>query len=196
MKTSQGDTDNRRTFLRTAGVSTLTAAGIAVLAKVSQPRGALATTSDPAADVGLLNGALALEHEGIAAYELAIGSGLLQPAVRDTAALFQGHHIGHAEELERAVITLGGTPVAASSLDAYAEGLNAAALQDQGDVIALALELERGAAEGYLGLLPSFTDPGFSHLVARLAVDETMHWTALVMASGGSLPAAALTFGA
>ncbi len=186
----------RRTFLKSAGSATLTAAGVAALANIAAPRGALAREDNPEADAQLLNTALGLEYEGIGAYELAIGSGLLQAAVKETASLFQSHHQQHAEELAKAVGSLGGKPVAPKSLDDYAKSLNAAALKDQNDIIALALRLERGAAEGYLGLLPSFGDPDFGHLAARIAADETMHWTALTLASNGLLPVDGLTFGA
>ncbi len=188
-------TTPRRGFLRKAGAATLSAAGVAVLSQVGAPRGSLAQTMDAGGDTQLLNTALSLEYEGIGAYELAVGSTLLEPPYEDTARLFQSHHERHAEALADAVRTLGGTPVEPKSLDEYATVLNAAALRDQNDVIALALRLERGAAEGYLGLLPTFEDREFSLLAARLAADETMHWTALTLASGNDLPKDALTFG-
>ena len=77
----------------------------------------------------------------------------------------------------------------------YAKALDAAALQNQDDIIALALRLERGAVEGYLGILPIYADRDLSHLMARLAADEAMHWTTLTLAAGSPLPADALTFG-
>ena len=186
---------SRRNLLRKAGAATLSAAGVAALAHVGAPRGALAGTMNAEADSQLLNTALSLEYEGIGAYDLAIGSTLLEAPYEATARLFQSHHEAHAEALANAVRTLGGTPVEPRPLDDYAVALNASALRNQDDIIALALRLERGAAEGYLGLLPSFEDREFSLLVARLAADETMHWTALTMASGKDLPKEALTFG-
>ncbi len=188
-------TTPRRGFLRSAGAATLSAAGVAVLAGVAVPRGVRAAGMNDEADAQLLNTALGLEHEGIGAYALALDSTLLQAPVAATAELFQSHHIEHANALAAAVRRLGGAPVEPKSLDDYAVSLNAGALRNQDDIIALALRLERGAADGYLGLLPSFEDRAFSHLVARLAADETMHWTALTLASGGDLPAAGLSFG-
>ncbi len=45
-----------------------------------------------AQDVAILNVALALEHEAIGTYQLGAESGLLQPAVLQTAVLFQSQH--------------------------------------------------------------------------------------------------------
>jgi hypothetical protein len=56
--------------------------------------------------------------------------------------------------------------------------------------------LEKGAANAYLGVIPSFSDRNLAQISARLAADETMHWTALARALGDELPTAALTFGA
>ena len=51
----------------------------------------------------LYNAAIALEHEGIAAYQIAATSGLLDPAVVDIGVTFQGHHKGHRDALVSAV---------------------------------------------------------------------------------------------
>ncbi|MFZ8521058.1 ferritin-like domain-containing protein, partial [Staphylococcus aureus] len=53
-----------------------------------------------------------------------------------------------------------------------------------------------GAVNAYLGVIPAFTDTALSKVAARLAADETMHWTALTSALGQALPAGALSFGA
>ena len=183
----------RRGFFKNTGATALSAAAIAVLGSISMPKGAQAASKS---DVSILNTALALEYEGVGAYDIAIGSGLLQPAVKDTAALFRSHHQEHAEGLAKAIRTLGGTPAEARTLEQYAADLNAASLKNQADIIKLALKLERGAAEGYLGLIPSFTDSRLTQTMARIAADETMHWTVLTVTSGGALPKQALSFGA
>lgn len=183
----------RRGFFKNTGATALSAAAIAVLGGVAAPRGVRAA---PKSDVAILNTALALEYEGVGAYDIAIASGLLQASVKDTAALFRGHHQEHAAGLSKAIRTLGGNPVEAKTLDQYAKDLDAASLRNQADIINLALKLERGAADGYLGLIPSFSDPRITQTMARIATDEALHWTVLTVASGGTLPARALTFGA
>lgn len=79
----------RRLFLGQSGL-VLSGAAIALLAGDE----ALAAKSGAAgaADVQILNTALAAELEAIAAYQLGAESRLLQAAVLDLAVTFQGHH--------------------------------------------------------------------------------------------------------
>jgi hypothetical protein len=151
--------------------------------------------ADPAQDVQILNAAIALEHEGIAAYTIAAGSGLLQPAVVQVGVTFKGHHEGHRDALIGAVRTLGGTPVAAKTTDEYIRDLNVASLRDQADVLRLALRLERGAANAYLSLIPSMS-ADYHQVAARLAGDEAFHAAILANALGEPIPTTPLMFGA
>ena len=48
-------------------------------------------------DLDLLNRSLAGEYFGIAAYQAALDSGLLEDAVAEVAKKFQSDHSGHAE---------------------------------------------------------------------------------------------------
>jgi len=184
---------DRRQMFRAAGVTTLSAAAIAVLG------GCKTMAATPMAsenDVNTLNVALGLEHEAISAYQLGAQSGLLQKPVLDVAVLFQTHHKQHRDALMAAIKQMGGTPVAAKSMDDYAKELNAASLKSQADVLMLAAKLERGAANAYLGVIPSFDNKDLAQVSGRLAADETMHWTVLASALKESLPQKALTFGA
>jgi rubrerythrin len=187
-------TSHRRLFLARSSQLTLSAAGIAALAGCAG--GARAQMADPSKDVGILNVALGLEHEAINAYQLGAGSGLLQKPVLDVAVQFQSHHKAHRDALIATIQKMGGKPVAEKSLDEYAKALNAASLKSQADVLALAAKLELGATNAYLGVIPSFGDNKLGQIAARLAADETMHWTALSSALGKSLPSGALSFGA
>jgi rubrerythrin len=74
--------------------------------------------------------------------------------------------------------------------------LKVASLKNQRDVLTLAARLERGAANAYLGVIPSFADPALAQVAGRLAADETMHWTVLAQALSQPLPTNALSFGA
>ena len=185
----------RRLFMSRSTQLTLSAAAIGLLAGGST--GARAqSTSSIAADVNILNVALALEHEAINAYQLGAGSGLLQKPVLDVAVTFQSHHMAHRDALVTTIRKLGGEPVAEKKLDHYAAALNAGALKNQADVLALAGRLELGATNAYLGVIPAFGDKGLAQVAARLAADETMHYTALMGALGRALPGGALSFGA
>lgn len=183
---------SRRGFLRTGG--TLSAVALSMLAG----REALAQgmKADAGKDVEILNIALGLEHEAINAYQLGAGSGLLQKPVLDVAVQFQGHHKAHRDALAATIRKLGGQPVAEKKIDDYAKSLNAAALKSQADVLDLAARLELGATNAYLSVIPAMGDRELAKVAARLAADETMHYTVLTQALGRALPPGALSFGA
>jgi hypothetical protein len=188
-----GVTTNRRALLRGAGTIGLSAAAIAVLGGCESMA---ASSTASAQDVDILNVALGLEHEAINAYQLGAESGLLEKPVLNTAVLFQSHHKAHRDALVATIKKLGGMPIAEKSMNDYAAALNAGSLKSQGDVLALAARLEKGAANAYLGVIPAFSDKGLGQVAARLAADETMHWTVLASALGQGLPDKALSFGA
>ena len=183
---------SRRGFLGTTG--TLSAVAIALMAgKDSMAQGMGGDTSK---DVSILNVALGLEHEAINAYQLGAGSGLLQKPVLDVAVLFQSHHKAHRDALIATIQKMGGMPVAEKSLNDYAMALQANTLKSQADVLNLATRLELGAANAYIGVIPALVSKDLAKVAARLAADETMHYTALLGALGRPLPAAPLSFGA
>lgn len=183
---------SRRSFLGTSGA--LSAVAVALLA--GQDAMAQGMGGDTAKDVSILNVALGLEHEAINAYQLGAGSGLLQKPVLDVAVQFQGHHKAHRDALIATIQKLGGKPVAEKKIEEYAAALNAASLKSQADVLDLAARLELGATNAYLGVIPSLGNKDLAKVAARLAADETMHFTVLTSALGRPLPAGALSFGA
>nr|WP_315195713.1 ferritin-like domain-containing protein [uncultured Aquabacterium sp.] len=185
-------TPSRRAFMQGTSVATLSAGAVLLLAGKGA---AAATKGDLTHDVGILNVALGLEHQGIAAYTLGAKSGLLQKGVLDVAVKFQDDHKVHRDLLAGAITKLGGKPVTEKTLDEYAKALNAGSLKSQEDVLRLALSLELGATNAYLSVIPSFKDRGLAQVAARLAADETAHWAILNNALGLPLPKAML-FGA
>ena len=185
---------SRRNALRLGGLGTLSAATIGLLAGV--PGLARAADSMTAGDVSILNVALGLEHEAIAAYQIGAESKLLTPAVLKIAVGFQSQHKEHRDALIATVQKLGGKPVTEKKRKEYEKGLNVATLKSEADVLMLAKKLELGAANAYLGVIPSFADKNLAQVSARLAADETMHWTVLAQATGEMLPVKALSFGA
>ena len=188
-----GATTPRRSFLGLTGKATLSVAALALLAGNE----ALAQgSSGTASDVAILNVALGLEFEAIGAYQLGAQSGLLLKPVLEVAVYFQGQHKAHRDALIATIQKLGGTPVAEKSLDEYARALQANTLKSQADVLALATRLELGAANAYLGVIPSFKDPQLAKVSGRIAADEVSHYTALLGAQGKPLPQNALSFGA
>lgn len=183
---------SRRSFMgQSAGLSAVAVALLAGKDSLAQGMG-----GDTSKDVSILNVALGLEHEAINAYQLGAGSGLLQKPVLDVAVAFQGHHKAHRDALIATIQKLGGTPVAEKMLADYAKALKADTLRNQADVLDLAARLELGATNAYLGVIPAFGNKDLAKVAARLAADETMHYTVLTQALGRPLPAGALFFGA
>lgn len=176
---------------RTGTLSTVAVALLAGKDVLAQGMG-----GDMSRDVGILNVALALEHEAINAYQLGAGSGLLQKPVLDIALQFQGHHKVHRDALIATIQKIGGIPVAEMKLGDYAKALKADSLRNQADVLDLAARLELGATNAYLGVIPAFGSKDLGKVAARLAADETMHFTVLTSALGRPLPPGALSFGA
>jgi len=125
-------------------------------------------------DVDMLNVALGLEHEAIYAYTLAGGSGLLSAKAKEVGLEFQQSHEGHRDLLAKIIRKKGGRPV----LPAEKYGWNVP-LSDEKDVLALAFQLEVGAARAYLSVVPKFDDRALSEGAARIMSDEVLHATVL-----------------
>ena len=181
--------ESRRTFLTRAGVATLSIGAGALLT-----RHALAATAAPSSDIGVIQTALSLEHEGIAAYRLAGKSGLLSPGTLKLASIFMGHHEAHRDSLAKLVSQAGGKPVEPKADAQYVSELGLASLKSEGDVVMLATTLEHGAASAYIGQVTSLKDPKLAKLFAAISADEAIHWTTLNNAAGTPIPSSAYVF--
>ncbi|WP_019447344.1 ferritin-like domain-containing protein [Cupriavidus sp. BIS7] len=133
-------------------------------------------------DINILNTALGLEYQAIAAYQVGAESGLLQKPVLDTAVKFQTHHKAHAQVLAGTVEKLGGTPVKTKAAGEYK--FPVADLKTQADVLRFAAGLEKGATAAYLGVLPSFHNRELSKAAGSILGDEAMHWAVLLSVLG------------
>jgi rubrerythrin len=183
---TQGDHDaSRRTLLAGAGLLI----GAASLA------GRATAAANPAGDVAVMQGALGLEHEGIAAYRLAGASGLLRPDTLKVALIFKGHHEQHRDALANLIRKAGGKPVEPKADADYVKALDLGALASQADVVALATKLELGATNAYAGQVAALHDPQLARLFTQLSADEAVHWTTLNNAAGTPIPAKAFLFG-
>jgi hypothetical protein len=173
------------------------AAGLGLIAASSAAVAAAPKTGskDASRDVSVMQVALALEHEGIAAYRLAGGSGLLKPGTLKLAKGFMGHHEQHRDSLASLIAKAGGKPVQPQSDDDYVKALKLGALKTEGDVVALAAKLEQGAASAYVGQVAALRDPKLAQLFSSLAADEAVHWTTLNNAQGLEIRPKAYLFG-
>lgn len=183
------DVKDRRKFLTAAGVMTLGVGASALM-------GSRAVAAAPQkSDVGVIQTALALEHEGIAAYQIAGKSGLLTPGTLKIALVFLGHHQQHRDSLAKLVTQLGDHPVEPKTDAQYIAELNLGALKSESDIVALATTLERGAASAYVGQISALKDPDTAKLFASISADEAVHWTTLNNAAGTPIPTTAYLFG-
>jgi len=162
---------NRRDLFRSAAK-----AGLALgLAAAGQPLIAVPTPGDEAADdVGMMNTALALEHEAIWAYGLAGKSGLLSAKAKEVGLLFQGSHEIHRDLISTAIRGKAGKPV-----EPKKEYVFSVPLSTEKDVLELAFKLEVGAARAYLSVVDRFQDRALSAAAGRILSDEVLHATVL-----------------
>lgn len=189
---------SRRNLVGMAGTGVLSAVALGVIGGVPALARSRSNAADVAAhqgDIDILNVALGLEHEAIEAYQIGAESGLLERSVLDLALVFQSQHKGHRDALVGAVRQLGGAPVDPKSRAEYMISLNIAAIRNQADILRLAEVHERGAANAYIGVMPSLGSPDLVQVAAKIAADEAAHWSLLTTALGNKLPAAAFMFG-
>jgi bacterioferritin (cytochrome b1) len=171
----------RRTLLVRGTQAVLSAGAIAILAGCeSMASSKQASAASASNDVQVLNTALGLEYEGIAAYRVGAESGLLTQPVLGVAVKFQDHHKKHADLLASTVKKLGGSPVMPKARYDFPTGN----LKTQEDVLRFAAGLEQGAAQAYYGAVPVFANKDLSAAAASIMADEAMHWAVLRNALG------------
>jgi bacterioferritin (cytochrome b1) len=173
---------SRRGLIRGVGTATLSAVAVSLLAGCESMAADRQMAADPGGDVAVLNSALGLEYQAIAAYQVGAESGLLQKPVLDLAVQFQNDHKQHAQLLSSTVAKLGGTPVMAKRPADYHFPTDT--LKSQADVLRFAAGLEKGAATAYLGAVPIFANKDLAKAAASILGDETMHWAVLRQALG------------
>ena len=131
-----------------------------------------------AADVDMLNAAVALEQEAQFAYKAAAGTNLLSPAILAVATKIVGQHAEHEKALSAEITKQGGTPVKAK--DKY----DLPALASQTDILKFALGKEMAAANAYFDIVQKATMVNSKILVGSIMNDETTHVVTLASALG------------
>lgn len=189
---------SRRNLLGMTGTGVLSAVAIGILGDAPALARARSHTAGVAAhqgDIDILNVALGLEHEAIEAYQIGAESGLLETQVKGLALIIQGQHKGHRDALAAAIRQLGGMPVQPKTRAEYVTSLNIAAIHSQADILRLAQTHERGAANAYIGVMPSMGGKELTQVCGKIAADEAAHWSLLTFALGEALPSAPFMFG-
>jgi hypothetical protein len=135
-------------------------------------------------DVDVLNQSLAGEHFGIAAYDAALASGLLDVPTADAARAFQSDHKQHRDLLSEQIVSRGGTPVAALNAEDYATSYPP--LTTAAEIVAYAIELEASAARGAVASVADYEDRRLAFLAAQIGGVEAQHWSTLLSATGAN----------
>jgi hypothetical protein len=169
----------RREIVKVAGVGGLATLFATLGARIHEAR-AQGYGDAAAADLEILNVALGLEHEAIAAYQAGAESGLLAKPVLDVAVMFQGQHKQHRDALAATIRRAGATPAEPKKVGDYAWPK----LASQADVLMFAAKLEAGAASAYLGALKAIQNKDYLTAAAAIMGNEAQHLAVLRHALG------------
>ncbi len=122
-------------------------------------------------DLAILNVALGLEHQAIAAYDAGAASKLLSADQLKIAVSFQSDHKRHRDALTKFIRRYGGTPVAPKS--SYDFGTITSAT----DIVKLAQRLEDGAEAAYLANAGKLQNREILNAAVPILEDEVRHNT-------------------
>lgn len=165
------DVKTRRNFLKAAAM-----AGVSASVLFGGPVVALA--GDKENDVIILNSALGLEHQAIAAYTAGAETKLLSDPVLQTAVKFMKQHQEHRDALAATIKKLGGKPVEAKSsydIPKLAADVGVKELKTEKDVITLAMKLEAQATSAYYGAIPKIAMKDVLRAAVSIMADEAQH---------------------
>jgi hypothetical protein len=157
---------------RREGVRRLVAAaGLtpAILAFLQDETPALARGEET--DLAVLDGALALEHEAIAIYDLGIRERLFPAGLRERAVEFRGDHLGHRDTQIAIAKERGGRP--AVPLSRYHLG----EVRGGEEMLRLALDVELAAQKAYTALISQIRSEDYLLSAAFILIDEVRHLT-------------------
>ena len=144
----------------------------------------MAQPIDASKDIEILNASLGGEFFGIAAYQAAIGTGLLEDGVREVAEKFQADHKRHAQRIQETITGLGGDPIETKSWEQYAAEFPPPPLESQVDILRYAASLEKSGASYTVASVGELSSPELARLAASIAGVEAMHWSVLLAALG------------
>ena len=186
---------SRRNVLRIGGVTLLGGAVMAACGssgtKVTSTTAGAPTTGAPTTagatttaaamaaggDALILRTASSIEELAVAAYQIAIDSGLVKTAaIADAAKLFQAQHKEHSALFQAQTKAAGGTPFTQPNpaiLAAIKPTIDA--LKDEMGIVALAFDLETVAAQTYQANVGTFTDLKLNAAIMTVGAVEARH---------------------
>jgi hypothetical protein len=165
----------RRELLKVGGLATIFHAfPLTTLAETSQDERLLS-------DLAILNVALGLEHQALAAYKAGAESGLLSGNSLELALACQKDHKRHRDVIIKTINQYGGKAV-----DARQE-YDFGALKRTEDILMLAHNLEQEAVDAYLANAAKLQSSNILNAAVAILVDEVRHATNFKMALGISV---------
>ncbi len=182
------DPQSRRRFFRASGVSLAGGSVMFLAACTDDTKNPVKIGPDESdeADVEILNAALDLELQTIAAYKA--GAIHLKGDALQIGKLFLEHEQEHADGLAQAIKSLDGRPNRAKA------GYDFPTLRSQADVLRFAVDLENTAIAAYIDALPKFSDSDLRATAASIITAEAEHLSVLLDALGRDpMPSAFVT---
>ena len=186
---------NRRHFLRIGGLTVLGGAILAVTgpdliaaaatkstpAKTKKTKVTPTTIAKSSMDVSILRTASSIEELAVAAYQIAIDSGLVKTAaIGDAAKYFQAQHREHSALFQSLTKKAGGVPFAkANPALLIALDPQIKALKDELGIVVFALSLEQIAASTYQSNVGSFADTSLNKAIMSVGGVEARHASVL-----------------
>jgi rubrerythrin len=174
------DVTTRRDFMRAAAM-----AGVSASVLFGGPTIALA--GDKEKDVAIMNVALGLEHQAIAAYMAGAGTKLLSDPVLQVAVKFMKQHQEHRDALAKTIKAFGGKPVEAKAnydVAKIASEVGVKELKTEADIVTLAMKLEAQATSAYFGAIPGIASKDVLKAAVSIMADEAQHTALLRQALG------------
>lgn len=156
---------SRRQMLKAGGMAVAAAGAFAAQSAIP------ALAAKYQGDLAILNVALGLEHQAIAAYNAGAGSKLLSPDQLKVAVSFQKDHKKHRDALIGFIRRFGGTPVTPKTQ--YDFGT----ITSAGDILKLAQSLEEGAEGAYLANAGKLENREILNAAVPILEDEVRHNT-------------------
>ncbi len=139
--------------------------------------GAVPAAGTKAMDIIILRTASSIEELAVAAYQIAIDSGLVKTAaIGDAAKLFQSQHKEHSALFQAATKNAGGDPFTKPNPTVLAAlQPTIKALTDETGIVKLAFSLETAAAETYQSNVGMFMDLTLNQAIMSVGGVEARH---------------------
>jgi rubrerythrin len=161
---------SRRAFLTRLGAGA--AIGSVLTFAAAQPAAADGKAPN-AADISFLAWAQSLEFTAVAAYDLALASGKLSPAIATVANVFRSHHRDHAAAMGAAAGKNGNGAANAALVAKLGPAFKDAASEK--DLLVAAFDLETAAASTYLTALGRISGSDPAAAIAAILPTESRH---------------------